>query len=505
MRVRLFTITFAVFVSALFGGVDSNAKPISVISENFEFYGDASEKAATEFVESLEAYRAILFTIYDINPGPEYLPVKIYGFKSQSRIEKLTGRNNIGGLYTTSLEGPAFLLSTEGGLKRGKPALTIAYHEYTHHVLSGFTNKVYPRWYNEGYADYLSTFDYDKRKGKFKLGLPSHGRAWALSQKKWLPYDVVLGSVRKYPFKSKGGKGNTAAQRLFYAQSWLATHYLQSTPAYKGKLAKYVDLLNEPNAPDDAFEIAMDVSIPDFEKEVRAYHKKNRYGYSIVTLNENVEIPSVQTQKISKAELRFRYGEAMRRMIRTKEGRDLAREFFDEAEEDLGRTAEISTSRALIALAENDLESAKSLAEDAFATAPDSRHVKRVLGIIELESYQKLGSQYGSINSARKYLISAMKAYPDDVTAHYYYAKSFEGNNGKPTKQAMSSAKSALGYYRSLDFMGSNLAMAKILENGGEETQSIPVYKRILTWARNPSFRRFAKHKLDRIEPKDDE
>jgi len=471
-----------------------------VISENFEFYGDASEKAATEFIESLETYRAILFALYNVDPGPEYIPVKIYGFKSQGRIEKLTGRDNIGGLYTTTLEGPAFLLTTQGGLKRGKPALTIAYHEFTHHLIAGFTNQVYPRWYNEGYADYLSTFDYDKRKARFKHGLPSNGRAWILGQKKWLPFDVVLGSVRDYPFKKTGGKGNSNAQGLFYAQSWLATHYIHSTPEYKKKIVNYVDLLNEPDAPPNAFEIAMGVSVADFEKEVRAYHKKNSYSYQSVTLKENVKIPPVQTQKISKAELKFHYGNAMRLMIRNEDGRTLAHEFFDEAEEELGRTAQLVTARAQLAFAEDDLETAMTLAKEALVAAPNSRHTQRVMGIIELESFQRLGSQYGSLKSARKHLIAAMKADPDDATAHYYYAQSFERNQDKPSAQAMASAESALDYYRSLDFMQTNLTMAKILEKGGRKDLSKPVYKRILTWARSPTARRYAQQKLDSME-----
>lgn len=500
MRKNILTLIAVALFFFSIGVPNAYAKPISVTSENFEFYGDASEKAATEFIESLEAYRAILFTLYNINPGPEYLPVKIYGFKSQSRIEKLTGRNNIGGLYTTTLEGPAFLLTTEGGLKRGKPALEIAYHEYTHHVLAGFTSQVYPRWYNEGYADYLSTFDYDKRKAKFKLGLPNDGRAWALSQKNWLPFDVVLGSVRNYPFKNNGGKGSTTAQRLFYAQSWLATHHLQSSPKYKGKLTKYINMLNEPNAPSDAFEIAMGVSIAEFEKEVRAYHKKNRYHYRTITLRDDVEIPTVTTKRISKAELKYHYGDAMRSMIRSEDGRKLAHEFFDEAEEELGRTASLLRSKALLAWTENDLETARTLAEEALIIEPQSRHTQRIMGIIELESYTRLGSQYGSLNAARKHLLTAMKAYPDDAMAHYYYALSFADISDKPSRQAIGSAQSALGYYRDLNFMQSNLAMAKILEQGGKAEQSIPVYKRIEAWARNPAFRRFAKRRLETLE-----
>lgn len=500
MQNRLIVILIALATYVFVGGGLVQAKPIEVISENFEFYGDTSEKSAVELVESLESYRAILFSIYNINPGPEFIPVKIYGFKSQSRMEKLTSRDNIGGLYTTTLEGPAFLLTTEGGFKKGKPASQIAYHEYTHHVLAGFSNTVYPLWYNEGFAEYLSTFEYNDRTSQFKIGMPNNNRGWALAQNKWLPYDVVLGSVRKYPFKDQGGRGTAIAQSQFYAQSWLASHYIQSTPGYPAKLKKYVDLLNKPDAPENAFEQSLGVSITDFEAELKAYHKKNRYNYMSAKLGTNIVIPKVKVRKISKAELKYHHGEALRRMIKTKDGFALAQDYYDEAEEDLGETAQILSSRALLALEDGKIEDAIIFARSALKKDPDSRHIQRTMGIIELEAYQRLGNQSGSIDSARDNLMKAMRAFPDDSTAHYYYAQSYAGGYDKPSKQAVASARSALGYYRSLEFFQTNVNLAQILERGGRGDLTIPVYKRVLVWAENPPIRAFAKQRLQSLD-----
>lgn len=261
-------------------------------------------------------------------------------------------------------------------------------------------------------------------------------------------------------------------------------------------------MLNEPNAPPNAFEIAMGMSVEEFEKNVRAYRKKNRYSYKIITLSKSVKIPTVQSRKLSKAELKYHYGEALRIMIRTNDGRKLARDYFNEAEEDLGATVQILTSKALLELTENDLEKASILAKKALRIAPDSRHVQRTMGIVELQNAKRLGNEHGSVKSARKHLISAMKAYPDDVTAHYYYAQSFADGYEKPSKQALSSANSALNYYRSLNFMHSNLEMAKILEKGGKDELSLPAYKRIETWARISFLRKYAKQKREAIEAK---
>lgn len=476
----------------------ASAKEIEVKSENFVFYGDISEKRAIEFVESLEAYRAILFSIYKINPGPEYIPVRIYGFNSQSRLEKVTGRDNIGGLYSTTLEGPVFLLSTAGGLKKGQAGLNIAYHEYTHHILSSFTDKLYPRWYNEGFAEYLSTFEFDK-KGNFKIGLPSNHRGYALANSKWIPLETLTRSVRNYPFKKKGGQSNSRMQSLFYAQSWLVTHYINSTPGYSAKLTDYVERINQADAPVDAFEQAMGVSLEEFDAEVKRYFKKNTFTYVKTKIAANVSIPTASSRDLTKPELKYHQGEALRTLFKSEEGQALAKEYIAEAESAMGATAEILMSKAVWALENNDIENAKTLIAKAYELDPSSRHINRNFGIIEMETYRRLGANKGSLKSARKYLKFAMKAYPDDATAHYSYANSYSFGSETPNKQAMASAKSALSYFRSLDFLDTNMNMAEILVRGGEPESAVPVYEKVLLWGKKPSQRRYAEEKLKRI------
>ena len=489
-------VTFLVY----FGSVsNSAAKIIEVKSENFVFYGDTSQSAAVDLIENLEAYRAILFSIYNMDPGPEYIPVKIYGFKSQKRLEKVTGRDNIGGLYRTTLEGPIFLLSTEGGLKRGKPARRTANHEFTHHILSSSTSKVYPRWYNEGMAEYLSTFEY-KKNGTFKIGLPSQHRAYALSTIKWLPTDRLLLSIKDYPFRTQGGKNNDALQSIFYAQSWLVAHYIASQPGYSKKLSRYIDMINDGKLSGTSFQDVMGITTEEFDKEIKAYYKQNKYRYVSAKIKDGITVPKAQVREISKAEFKYHQGEAIRIMFDSEKSQNLAMEFFDEAAASLGETAEILWSRAQIAFERDDLTEAQALINKAYELDPNSRHIKRVKGILELEAVQRLGSSAGSKSDARKLLKSAMRAYPDDVTAHYYYAKSFLNGNEKPSKQAIGSARSALHYYRALEFLKSNLDMALVLDAAGQGEEALQVFERVAVWGPNLSVRSMAKNKMDQLK-----
>ncbi len=490
-----------IFATILFYGqmTSAVAKLVEVKSENFVFYGDTSPKAAIDLIENLEAYRAILYSIYNINPAREYIPVRIYGFKSQKRLEAVTGRDNIGGLYTTTLEGPVFLLSTEGGLKRGKPARRTAYHEYTHHILSSFSSRVYPRWYNEGMAEYLSTFEY-KKNGSFKIGMPSQHRAYALSTIKWLPTERLLMSIKDYPFQKQGGKNNDILQSIFYAQSWLVAHYIASTPGYSSKMDGYISDLNKGALSDRSFQDSMGITTEEFDEAIKAYYKKNKYPYVTAKLKDGIVVPPARVREISKAEFSYHQGEAVRIMFNSDRSRKLANEFLAEAEGVLGETTEILWSKAMVAFEKDDLTSARSYIDKAYAAEPDNRHVKRVKGILEVEAYQRLGSTKGSLKEGRKLLKSAMRAYPDDVPAHYYYAKSYTIGGTTPSKQAIASALSALDYYRALEFMEQNHDMAIVLEKGGNPAAARPVYERISIWGPSSGIRSMARRKLKELQ-----
>lgn len=494
-RVRFILVFF--LCSVLMSGF-ARAKPIEIKSENFVFYGDASEKRAKELIEGLEKYRAILFTIYNVETGPEFIPVKIVGFKTQRELERVTGRDNIGGIYTTTLEGPLFLMATDDGLRQGKPGWNTAFHEYTHHIMAGFTRTAYPTWYNEGLAEYLSTFKI-KDDGKFEIGLPREGRAWTLANLKWIPMEKLIGAVRGYPFRSTGGRANQNAQALFYAQSWLVVHYIQSHPEYSKKAADYFKRIDKFIPDENAFETAFGMSPEEFESIIRKYYKANKYPYKKVQLDKTVTISDVHVREISKAVIKAQQGDALRMLSGSEKGRATSRSYLEDAHEKLGVTESIIVSRALLALQESDYEAATDLAKQAVKLYPDSRHANRVLGIVSLLAYKNLGAEHGSVETARIHLMKAMRAYPDDVTAHYYYAHSFNINNQTPTKQALASADGATNYFRHIRFLKNNLDMAQVYVRAGQADKAAPVLRRVMAWAPVPSARQFAKNELERL------
>ena len=481
--------------------VGATAKPLEVKSENFIFYGDVSEKSAITLIEGLEEYREIILTLFQVDPVPETMPIKVIGVPSPDKVEKLTGWKNSSGVYVTTMEGPLFILSSKGGFRPGKPASRIAYHEYAHHLVANYTNQFYPKWFNEGFAEYLSTFEVNK-KGVVSIGLPNDSRGYALNQKNWIPMDVFVRAVRQYPYANTADKDTRNIQSLFYSQSWLAVHYIQSTPGMNDKFNKYLRLINQTTVPNNAFEQGFGMSPDEFGELLRAYFKKNRFLTSRITLKDSYVPKKAEVREISKVELNLRLGDSSRFFSRKNSPSEYASELLDKVEASGGLKGELATTRAYIALRNKEYSKALSYAEDAVRFLPDDPKANTVLGAAYLEQYEE-NNDADQLKRARKALKHAMRQNPDFVHAHYLYAKSYHDERStSPSKQAIASAESALLYYRAQHFMGANLEMATVLLNSDDASLAVPALQRVLARGRLPSMRRFAEQQIQRLKAK---
>jgi hypothetical protein len=90
------------------------------------------------------------------------------------------------------------------------------------------TGQSYPAWYVEGFAEYFMTATFFPTRVDF--GLFDAGRAYSLSQQ-WLNWDRVIGR--------ETAKLRSADVLMFYAQSWLLTHYMFRAPGMSEKLNAY--------------------------------------------------------------------------------------------------------------------------------------------------------------------------------------------------------------------------------------------------------------------------
>ena len=490
MRFILILLVWCVGATSAFGNW------VEARSDNFVFVGDTSEKRAKLIVGELEEYRAIIFNLFGWGEQTELIPVQVYAARSDKDIKKITGNTWAAGIYTTSHEGPVIIANVKGRFGKDSQARNTVYHEYTHHLISMYNNTIFPQWYNEGIAEYLSTFDVNKN-GVVKIGLPNNGRGYALSNPKWMDMSVIMNSIRRYPFRNTGGKSNQAIGQ-YYAQSWLATHYIQSTEGYPDKIRHYLKLINSNTKPEKAFEDSFGMTPEAFQNVLKAYYKKNRFTALSLTLKDGYEPVIVTTRKLSKGETEFHRGEAIRRYRRNSEGYKLADESYVKAIANDGPIAQIKASRALIALSQEKEEEARRFAQQALEIAPNDSRILQVSGHVTLHTFKDTGSQDSKqqISTARKTLKKAMKLKPDNIQAHFDYVSTYFVKPDKLSKQAIFSAEECVLYYKGRNFVDNNLPVVKVLLNADKPDLARRVLEQTRVWSESPHNRSLAEREL---------
>ena len=478
------------------------AKDIEVRSDNFIISGDVRQKDAEGLLKDLELFRKNVFKILGVNGASEIVPVRVYVAKNEKALKSVIGVGGFGGMYTMTHNGPAFVLNGKAGFRRGGQARHIALHEYTHHIVAAYTELDYPRWYNEGFANYLATFTY--KDGTFRVGDPHQPYAYTLRQKNWMPMTVVLGTMDKYPFNiGDTSKIGQQTQAQFYAQTWLATHYLRNEEKYKGKLTDYVKRLNkgEQNLP--AFKAAMGVSPEEFETELKAYYKKNKYNVTRYTTSDQ-DIAAPTLRELTEQEAEMAKLSAMRSFIFTPERRDVVIKAYEDYEAKYGESAESLAAKAdLMAYNAKTKEAyveARNMIEKALEIDPDNIEANKIAAMILIhQNGSGLGGTETDIKQARKYAAKVLRHDPQIPLANYSYALSFKGRRNPP-ENAVNAAGYALDYYRDKGFMGSNLSLAGILLNGKKYDEALPPVQRAITWSKDPAMRMAAQSMRKYIE-----
>jgi len=308
------TISMLLVSFILFFAAPSQAQStgIEVKSENFIFIGDVSKKDGERLVKDLEIFRLSLFKLFGVELQTEAVPVRIYAFKKNARFQSFVKNKTVAGVYKKGSQGPMFVLDATGGVTQGDAARRVAMHEYVHHVIATYTDQKFPRWYNEGYANFLANFKI--KDNKIIIGAPDKNYARYLRSAKWMPMDTLIASVNRYPFTSGSNRSNQrATQQAFYSQSWLAVTYMQTHPEYARKSTAYLNKINRGEDSIQAFNATFEQSPEDFGWVLKKFLKKNKYLHYPLPLKDSERNPPMITKQLDESQ--FKAGVDQARII----------------------------------------------------------------------------------------------------------------------------------------------------------------------------------------------
>src|SRR5438132_2540186 len=366
---RRFAMTLSVLLLCLIAPLTAQAKDnwTSVRSKNFLLVGNASEKEMRQVATRLEQFRDVFTRLFSGARFTSPVPTTVIVFKSMNSYKPFNPGNNAG-YFQKGQDVNYITLTTEAS----QNPFSVIYHEYVH-LLVDNTNGNVPVWFNEGLAEYYSSFDIEEDR-KVHLG-------------ELIPYHLeTLRSGKLYPLRSLfavdhySPEYNEGSKRgAFYAESWALVHYLilGNNGQRLAQLGKFLQLLNSGRTIDEAVSQAFQTDTVTLEKELKKYIEGHTFRMQIATFERKLEFDSeFTTSPLSEAEAQAYLGDLLLHVNRLND-------------------------------AETRLQQALSL---------DQKQP------MALASFGILRARQGRFDEAKKSLQQAANANSANYLVHYYYA-----------------------------------------------------------------------------------
>lgn len=277
---------------------------VSVRTKNFLLVGNADEKSIKQVGLKLEQFREVFTYLFPTLKFNTPVPTTVVVFKSDSAYGPFKPKPNTAGHFQPGPDVNYIALSTE--VRGEQDAYSIIFHEYTHLLVENtFENA--PVWFNEGLAEYYSTFSITDDQNVV-VGSPVSGHVHLLREKKMLPLRTLFEVDYKSPHYNEQNKLS-----ILYAQSWALMHYLIIGKDGKAApLGKFMELLASNVPMDQAFQQAFAIPIDEMEKELRNYIKQDRYNISKGHFAKKLELDTTTiTTPLTEAEAHAYLGDLL--------------------------------------------------------------------------------------------------------------------------------------------------------------------------------------------------
>ncbi len=375
--------------------VSAKDKWTSVRSKNFLILGNAGEKEIRQVGVRLEQFREVfsrLFTSFKIESP---VPTTVIVFKSTESYRPLKLNPNTAGYFQPGPDVNYITLELSSDVNSQQDPFAIILHEYTHLLVRNTTGSV-PTWFNEGLAEYYSTFSITSDQ-KVVVGRPIASHVYLLRENKMLPLRTLFQVDQKSPYYNERDK-----QGIFYAESWALVHYLilgkggQRMP----QLTRFVDLISAGTPMAKAFPEAFAMTFESMEKELRDYIQRDRYPILSGSFQSKVGYDSaMQAAPITEAEVQAYLGDL---------------------------------------LLKGDRADAEVYLQKSLSLDPDLPMANASMGLLRMRQ--------GQPEEARKRLERAVAGSSQNYLIHYYYAYALsqEGNRDMETVMGMAPETAAI-------------------------------------------------------------
>lgn len=425
-----------VFAVMLMGGLASPAWADwrKAETEHFIVYSNGGERQLRDYAIALERFHALLRARLGGGGDESLRKLSVYlvADDRQLRVTSPALPDGIAGYYWTSE------IDTLAVLVRGR-GNELLQHEYAHHFMAKDGAGRYPGWFNEGFAEYLATATVSAR-GSATLGMPQASRLAQLQQGRWMPMDALLRARGAFDVEERNTRG------MYYAQSWLLTHWLAADGERLRRMGAYLTALNGGRDPVETWQATFGQTPDQLTEALRSYLRGRLY---YAELNIPPISPEITLSRLSPAA-----DEVMLPWLRFRRPGDIS------GSGDLLPTFRTAAERhpddalALTALGQaehtlGDANRALNALNRAIELEPENSEALALIGRIYDERADETDEETQSLALRRQsqgYLVRAMEADPTDYRVYAALARQRRTADTYPTDNDLTLWMTAVGY-----------------------------------------------------------
>lgn len=269
---------------------------IEVRSDNFRIYSVLGEKRSIELLRHLEVMRNSLGDSSEQSTWQAGVPTIIIAVDNHDDYVAIGPPANSAGFFFSDLRENAIIID-DSDVASG---IQIILHEYAHYLNKQSGRVRYPRWYEEGNAEYLSHSRL--RDEAFEYAMPPKQHVATLHFAQWLPYTRLLETSDTTTLGPVEGA-------VFYAQSWLLVHYLRSGETseqeMREKMGAYANAVSRGLSHVEAFERVFAIELEDLEQQLMNYYLDRQFESRQVPANTALPGFRTRVRDLSQAEARL--------------------------------------------------------------------------------------------------------------------------------------------------------------------------------------------------------
>jgi hypothetical protein len=281
---------------------------IRFATPNFTFFSNATERTTHRIAANLERLRSVLIQLNpdlktDMKTGSDR-PTFVYIFRNAPALTPYKPMENgkridVDGLFMSREEANYMAFHAE----MNTDTTALVYHEYLHDLLRKNDFHL-PLWFEEGLAEFYSTFKANDQFAEIGHASPDHIR--------WLRENNLIPLAQLFAMDQSSKTYNEGYERgVFYSESWALVHYLlMGNETRRAQAVQYFHALASGTPGPEAFRTAFNTGEATLEKELRDYVRRSLFNYARFPVEPEAKLQA-KVEPLPRHELLTRLGDLL--------------------------------------------------------------------------------------------------------------------------------------------------------------------------------------------------